>query len=263
MHCEQWFATVPHAGGEGRAAQNMEVLHNMVETARTHGRRLALLAAAAIVGLAIGAGGAQAAVIFTEDFEDPANTQNWQVYQTFDSWNATSGAGIEIQQTGAVGGISAHDGVQYVELDSDISRGGLAAPTNSSMTRTVTLAAGNYLLEWYYLPRTSTPGDNIVEVYVDGASEALMTNLIGSEDGTNPPTTDWVQISYAFSVDGTDNDYGITFAAGGIENSLGGFIDSVTLSSVEVPEPGPLSLLAVAGLAGGFLARRRRAAAEA
>lgn len=230
----------------------------MLRRGQLRARRLALLAAAAGVALALGAGGAQAAVIFQDDFENPVNSQSWQVYQNFDNWSATSGAGIEVQQTGAVGGVSAHDGVQYVELDSDTSRGGLAAPTNSSMTRTINLSAGTYMLEWYYLPRTSTPGDNLIEVFVAGASQGLFDNpAIGSEDGVNPPN-DWRYISYAFTVDGTDNDYAITFRAGGIENRLGGFIDSVTLSSVEVPEPGTLSLLAAAGLAGGFLARRRR-----
>lgn len=216
-----------------------------------------ILAAALVAAPGFAAAGT---VVFTDSFEVPVNTQNWQVYQNFGEWasSAPGTTGIEIQTSGVV--VSAQDGNQYVELDSDPSRGGIGgAATNSSMTRTLDLTAGIYELEWYYQPRTNTPNDNLLTVYLDGASDALMTNEIGSENGTGQ--NGWDKITYSFSVDGTDNLYALTFAAGGIENKLGGFIDNVTLtnvSQVPIPAAGFLLLGGLAGLAG--LKRRKKAA---
>lgn len=208
-----------------------------------------------VAALAVTPGLASAAtVIFTDSFENPVNTQNWQVYQNFGNWSATTGTGIEIQTSGVV--VNAHDGNQYVELDSDPSRGGVGSATNSSMTRKLNLAAGAYELVWYYQPRTNTPNDNFLGVYLDGASDALMTNLLGSENGTG--ANGWQQIKYSFSVDGTDNLYALTFSAGGIQNKLGGFIDSVTLSQVPVPAAGFLLLGGIGGLA-AFKRRKKTA----
>lgn len=213
----------------------------------------AILAAALVAAPGLASAGT---VVFTDSFEVPVNTNNWQVYQNFGDWasSAPGTTGIEIQQSGVV--VNAHTGNQYVELDSDPSRGGIpGANTNSSMTRTLDLTAGLYELEWYYQPRTNTPNDNLLTVYLDGASDALMTNAIGSENGTG--ANGWQQVKYSFSVDGTDNLYALTFAAGGIENKLGGFVDSVTLTQVsQVPVPAAGFLL-LGGL-GGLVAMKRR-----
>jgi hypothetical protein len=219
--------------------------------------------AIAAATLLVGATASHANLIFTDSFEKP-DTGNWRVYDTVGddlSWSNTVGAGIEIQTNSTLGFINAHDGDQYVELDSDTGNGGINATTNSAMTRTVNLTAGWYELIWYYFPRTNNSGDdNLIEVFVDGFGEALGTNPIGSaslkRDGS---VTDWVQIANTFYVDGTKNDYGLTFRAGGTANELGGFIDSVTLSAVPLPASVLLlgSALGAAGIAGW---RRRRPA---
>ena len=160
--------------------------------------------------------------------------------------------------------INAHDGDQYVELDSDRNNGGNPAEptTNSSMTRKVDLAKGWYELVWYYFPRTNnTNDDNLIEVFVDGASQALgSSNPVSSanlrRDGS---VTDWVRISSTFFVDGTDNLYGLTFRAGGRPNTLGGFVDSVSLAAIPLPAS-ILFLGSALGAVGVSGWRRRRTA---
>ena len=219
--------------------------------------RLLALATALATSVAF-AGPASAGLIFSDSFENPVNAQNWQVYQSFGNWTASAGAGIEVQTSGTVSGVSAYDGNQYVELDSDTDRGGVSAPTNSAMTRTMNLVAGSYEVVFQYLPRTSTENDNNIEVYVDGASQSLMTNMIGDVAGTRPPITDWQEVSFGFSVDGTDNLYGLTFGAAGQGNELGGFVDAVSVT--KVPVPATLAFLGL-GLVGlGTVVRRRKIA---
>lgn len=210
---------------------------------------------AAALSLAVFCGSAQAGVVFTDSFESPTNTRNWQVYQTFGDWTSTGGSGIEIQRSGVV--VGAHTGSQYVELDSDTSRGGVSGDgTNSSMTRALNLSAGTYTLDYFYQPRTNRAGDNLIEVFLDGASDSLMTTMIGSSDGVSSVITGWIKQSITFSVDGLDNTYALTFAAGGRENTLGGFLDTVSLTR-NVPAPGGFAFL-VLGLFGLGVAMRCR-----
>ena len=216
-----------------------------------------------VAGLAGMSGGAQAAVVFTDSFEGTVNTRSWQVYQDFGDWHATRGQGIEVQTNRTLRWMDAHDGNQYVELDSDKRYGGAGggASSNSAMTRILDLVAGTYTLEYYYRPRTNRrKNDNLINVFLDGASESLMTNLIGSSNGKRKHFDDWLLQTITFEVDGTDNDYALTFAAGGKASTYGGFLDSVTLIRHDVPAPAILGLVAL-GLGGVAVARRRRRAA--
>ncbi len=212
---------------------------------------------AGLLALSMTVGAAGAATIFSDDFETPNNTLNWQVYQTFGDWKSTSGTGIEIQTNGTVGGVSARSGDQYVELDSDTSRGGIAGTTNSSMTTLLNLVGGTYLVEWYYQPRTQTNGSNNIGVYLTGASApGLFANLLGSVSSTSILTPDWVKVSYTFTVDGLDNLYALTFRAEGTSDSLGGYIDDVSVSVAPIPVPAAGFLLF--GALGALTAVRRR-----
>jgi hypothetical protein len=198
---------------------------------------------------------ASATTIFSDDFENPQNALDWQVYENFGNWATTSGSGIEVQTTGAVGGVSARSGDQYVELDSDNERGGLQGqPKNSSMTTKLNLAGGSYQLDWYYQPRTNTPGDNTISVYLAGASEGLFDNMLISVSSISSVVGDWMKVTSYFFVDGTDNMYALTFRAEGTSNELGGFVDDVSVSAVPVPAAGFLLI----GALGGLVALRRR-----
>lgn len=214
-----------------------------------------LMLAAAILFAPLSAG---AATVFSDNFETPNNTQNWQVYQTFGSWATTSGTGIEIQTTGTVGGVSARSGDQYVELDSDPSRGGGSGSTNSSMTTKLNLGAGTYRLTWFYQPRDNTVGGNQIGVYLAGKSEGLFDNLLGSVSSVRSVINNWVEVKYDFTVDGTDNLYALTFRAEGKADKLGGFIDDVSVAPIPVPAAGFLLFGALGALAA---VRRRKTAA--
>lgn len=204
---------------------------------------------------------AKASVIFADNFDTTVNRLNWQVYQQISEgqWTTTQGTGIEIQTSGTV--VNAQSGNQYIELDSSASRGGAgdSSTTNSAMTRTLTgLDAGDYLLEYYYQPRTGRADDNTIGVYFDG--DALFSNLVDTANGIG--ANGWLQRSVALTVgeDGATRD--LSFRAEGIQNSLGGFVDTVSLQylgrSTAVPEPMGLAFIGL-GLAGfGFASRRRQ-----
>ena len=87
----------------------------------------------------------------------------WDVYESLPdgsggtSWYVDGTAGIELQYTGLV--VDAQDGDYYAELDSH------GEDSNVLSVQSIELDGGDYELSFYYRPRTSTEGDNTVEVY--------------------------------------------------------------------------------------------------
>jgi hypothetical protein len=216
-------------------------------TGRIVGLSLALLAMSTL---------ASATLIVNGDFETTDGTpglfngialnalpgsSGWDVYSSIPGWLA-GGAGIEVQYTGVLPGVTAHSGFLYVELDSH--NGGT---TNSSMTQGVALTPGEYYLSFWYLPRTATAGDNTIEAYFDGVK-------VLTADGTTATMPSWTLFQTVVSV-GSAGDYALMFQAAGIDNKLGGFIDDVSMELV--PEPGTYALIGT-GLVGIFLVSRRR-----
>lgn len=202
---------------------------------------------------------AHADVIFEDGFDETKNFKNWQVYQELSDgeWTVTEGAGVEVQNSVVV---DAHSGDQYIELDSSITRGGIsgAGGTNSAITRSLTnLSAGDYVLEYYYQPRTNIADDNTISVYVDSANEGLFSTLVDTANGVG--ADGWVQRSVAFSVAEENSSVNLSFRAEGVENSRGGFVDSVRLERVgSVPVPAGLWFILVGMLGLGALKWRTR-----
>lgn len=242
-------------------------------------RRTALwIASATVAGMALTAP-ATAATLINGDFESVSNPSEvglvhgrqlstlantgsgWDVYDTLPGWETTVNnnnamtAGIEIQTNRTLGSIDAHSGQHYVELDShpNSTNGNIA---NSSMLQELTLDAGSYLLSFYYSPRTNTPATNGIRYKVLGS--------VGDADGfvTGPSVApnvvgQWHRVEMLFDIASNQTDVDLIFSAGGTQDTLGGFIDTVAIAAVPLPAGG---LLLITGLGALGFARRRKKA---
>lgn len=196
----------------------------------------------------LSAAGANANLLSNGSFETPDINSGWGVYSSIDGWETAWGNGIEIQTSGTV--VNAQDGDQYVELD---SHGG---NSNSAMVQEITgLTVGaDYTLSFWYQPRTSQGAfnfnDNGIDVYWGNPAEQI--DSISNE--FRVADTDWTE--YVYTLTATDENMILGFVADGLENTLGGFIDNVSLTSV--PEPASIAMFGL-GLAALGLSRRKEA----
>jgi len=177
---------------------------------------------------------------------------SWDVFTSIGGWTAVNGPGIEVQTNRTLGSIDAHSGEHYIELDSHT-----LPDSNTRMEQLLgSLAPGLYELSFFYSPRTNTAGSNLIDVAVSGAG-ALFSDLITEADGA---VGVWTEITRSFLVPEGAGPVTLSFAAAGTEDTLGGFLDTVSISSTvsSVPLPPALPLLA-AGI--GLIALMRRRAA--
>ena len=88
-----------------------------------------------------------------------SKSRGWDVFYSLPGWVTSHGNGIELQKRVVT---RAQDGNHHVELDSH-PRGA----SNAVMTQTIgSLTVGaDYLLEFYYKPRTKRQNDNGINVY--------------------------------------------------------------------------------------------------
>ncbi len=150
-------------------------------------------------------------------------SRNWNTYGEgrIPGWNPdleASNAPIEIQN-GNLGGIRAQDGTAKLELDSH-ARGSFS-DSNAHVYQDVDTNPGEaYELSFQYAPRPRDGGNGSsdVEVWWNGAKVAELTD----------ETPGWREITV--NVKGGDADTTrLEFRAVGKENTLGGYIDNVSL----------------------------------
>ncbi|WP_380874704.1 hypothetical protein ACFB49_00770 [Sphingomonas sp. DBB INV C78] len=185
---------------------------------------------------------AHAAVVFQSTFENvPGGPSAGQFVfvQEADGWTA-GGPNNPIELQNNVAGAPAPDGGSvFVELDSS---------RNSSMSRII--QAGTYQLSFLYSPRPGVgAGSNGIEVYL--GSDLL--DPPGTVTGAGGGGTSWATVtSGIFTVNQATT---LTFAAAGTSESLGGYVDNITLTAV--PEPASWAMMIAGfGMVGGAMRRR-------
>ncbi|WP_025898218.1 VPLPA-CTERM sorting domain-containing protein [Sneathiella glossodoripedis] len=213
------------------------------------------LAAVAMSACVFGASSASAAIVTNGGFEDPVRASGtWEVYDSIPGWTKFDDtAGIEIQ-TGNVGGSTAYEGQNKVELD---SHGG--TDTNSGMYQQLVLGVGSHEFSFQYLGRTNNSGTNGIHYALeDGGvtNGTTYTSGLFVDDVTGVKSDGWQTVTVLFNVL-TAGTYTLEFWAGGADDTLGGYIDDVQISAVPLP---PAVLLFGAAMLGlGWVSRRRKA----
>ncbi|GGD76719.1 PEP-CTERM sorting domain-containing protein [Lacimicrobium alkaliphilum] len=203
---------------------------------------------------------------YTELFADSTGNNSWAVYDGLNGWTAGA-AGVELQQSGLQGNMNAFDGNTYVELDTHFD---YDAPTdsNSSIYQTLSgLTVGaEYELSFAYASRTDLADDNGIEVFWSDAVATLFDNSILSIDYTVDNLLNWTMITTTLVASSEDMTLG--FKAFGDtswtfdgktnpdSNGKGGFLDAVSVTAVDVPEPASLGIIALGLLGMGALRRR-------
>ena len=214
-----------------------------------------------LMALVAFAGAAQAATLVNGTFDELSSDytglvngyaldaipgSSWDVYASIPGWTTTNGEGIEIQKSTIV---QAQSGDYYVELDSHPG-----PDSNSSMAQTGYVDAGDYVLSFFYQPRTNNGNDdNGIAVYFDDFLALEVSARTGDWDPAG-----WHEYTLPFTIDASGI-HTLTFAAYGDENTYGGFLDTVSISgptTPPVPEPASIALFGL-GLLGVFARKRK------
>ena len=156
----------------------------------------------------------------------------------FENISAKFGNGIELQKNVVT---KSQQGSHHIELDSHPRKA-----SNTVMTQTVdSLSVGaEYLLEFYYKPRTNRKNDNGINVYWYDAETDFDFNMQTSfiADSTRKKSPNWLLHSVVLTAQSKSMD--LSFGSFGRQNTLGGLIDNVSLKQVtSVPEPSTFVLI--------------------
>lgn len=164
----------------------------------------------------------------------------------------TYGNGIELQKNVVT---RSQDGSHHVELDSHPH-----GASNAVMTQTLnSLTVGaNYLLEFYYKPRTNNNNDNGINVFwYDAAIDfdlGMTTAFVA--DSTQRSTPNWALQSVSFTAKAQTMN--LSFASFGKQNTLGGLVDNVSLEKVATVSEPPMFILFLTAVVFLFVRKQKR-----
>lgn len=181
-------------------------------------------------------------------FEEPlvTNSRQWDWYGSIPGWSLSQGNAIEVQKT--IKGIgSAADGVQHVELDSTQS--------SSIFQYLSTKVNRKYSLTFAFSARPGTPtSDNILGIKWNSY---LIDKLMA--DGTGFTDSNWKNFTY--TVTAKTSRTRLEFADLGKSNSVGTYIDNVSVKAVDEPTSG-VSLLGLGAFGFGCVRKRHKNLAQ-
>lgn len=208
-------------------------------------KKMALMAA--VAGAAFAATPAAAATSFNTNFDSVAvPAGGYTVVQSVEGWNTWSGRGIELQNNAAG---TPHSQNNLVELDSNPGPG-----SNSAMYYNID--PGVYKLNFFYSARPNVAADsNIINVFLSTGAigSALGAGQIASLTANGLGDTSWTETTLFFTVSQSSK---LVFAAAGKDDTLGGYLDTMSLSAI--PEPATWAMMIVGfGMVGGAMRRRR------
>jgi len=152
-------------------------------------------------------------LIVNGDFENPALSYgSWSQFPSIQGWKLSFGHSIEVQNHAAGSPVQ---GDQFVELDSDGSSG--------IYQDVASVAGARYELNFRYSPRPGVEeSNNAIEVWIDGDRLATV-----SSNGRDIRDTSWARI--VLPVRASGRQMRVEFRDAGTSDSLGGYIDAVSL----------------------------------
>lgn len=215
--------------------------YNQEVTIMKKASRLTMAAIAAIGLLDVCA--ANAAVVFSDDF-NLENSGNYQLnYFTLNNWDVTAGS-IDVIGTGSPWNFFPANGL-FLDMNGSTNSPG-------SITTKQSFGPGNYNLSFDFAGTQRGLGGNI---RFSLGSNSYDISLAGSDVFT--------PLSYDITLNSTEK---LTFQSLSFDNgNIGGLLDNITLTSIEnqgseaVPAPASLGLMGAGLLALGLIRRRNHA----
>ncbi|WP_085902206.1 DUF5801 repeats-in-toxin domain-containing protein [Kiloniella majae] len=153
---------------------------------------------------------------------NPLNGNGWGTFDAIEGWSNGSGNQFEVQK-GNIGGLPPKEGSSKIELD-----GHNGPDSNATLQQTVdgTNVGEDYVLTFWYAPRPN-----------DGQSDSSSFKVLWDDQevivkNSSNVSSGWQKVTVV--VAGTGEPTNLTFLGTGQENTLGAYIDGVSLMAAHV-----------------------------